>query len=88
LRGLKKLKVRVKTGQHLDEVLGFDTEGVLIVKVKAPPRQGKANQSLLALLARRFRIPKSEIKIARGIRSAQKLLYLPDAAELPPRTDT
>jgi uncharacterized protein (TIGR00251 family) len=85
---LKKLKVRVKTGQRSDEIVGFDSQGVLVISVRAPRREGKANRSLLELLSGELRVPKSEIRIVRGSGSVHKLLHLPDAAKLPPRLDT
>ena len=80
---MKKLKVRVKTRQQVDEIVGFDREGILIVRVRAPAHEGKANRRLTELLATRLRVPRSQIEIASGAGSAHKILRIPDDAKLP-----
>ncbi len=45
--------------QHLAP-MGFDAEdGSLIVYLKSPPVDGKANQELIALLAKEFKVTKT-----------------------------
>ena len=80
---MKKLRVRVKPGQRDDEVVGFDREGALVVRVKTPAREGKANQRLLELLAGILHVPKSRVKIVSGLGSVHKVLHIPDDARLP-----
>jgi uncharacterized protein len=46
------------------------------VSVDVPPRDGEANQRLLALLAEHFCVPKSTIKILRGHSSRKKFLEI------------
>ncbi len=44
------------------------------VFVHAPPQQGEANRALIVLLADYFSVPKSTIKIVRGLASRKKIL--------------
>jgi len=80
---LKKISVRVKTRSTKDEIVGYDKEGVLVVKVSAPPVGGEANARLVEILAKALGVPKSCVRIARGAGSAHKLLHVPDTATLP-----
>jgi uncharacterized protein (TIGR00251 family) len=66
-----------------DEVLGFEGD-VLRARVTAPPVEGRANESLLRLLAEALGVPKSSLSIVRGQRSREKLVAIEglDAAEV------
>ena len=44
--------------------------------VTAPPEGGKANEAVLALLADRLRVAKSNIRILRGHRTKDKVLLV------------
>lgn len=57
-------------------------EGVLKVKIKAPPDKGKANEELIEFLSESFSIPKSEICILSGHTSKLKKVKLPDGPEI------
>ena len=48
--------------------IATDAEGkpVLRVAVTAPPEKGRANEALVALLAKEWRLPKSALTIATG----------------------
>lgn len=82
---MKKVRVRIKPRALKDEIVGYDSEGVLVVKVSAPPVEGKANRRLIGFLAKALGVPKKSIKIMRGARSRQKLLAVPDDAHIPCR---
>jgi len=82
---LKKIRVRIKPRALKDEIVGYDSDGVLVVRVSAPPANGKANRRLIELLAKASGVPKKSIKIIRGASSRQKLLTVPDDACLPSR---
>ena len=65
-----RFRVRVTPRGGADRIEGWhqsaDDSWHLRVRVSAPPDDGKANASLLALLARDFHIPKSKLEIATG----------------------
>ena len=68
-----RLSVSVQPGASTDAVVGFD-DGVLRVRVKAPPIEGRANAALSKLLAGILGVPPSNITIVRGARTRRKLL--------------
>ncbi len=67
------LELHVQPGARKDEVLGF-REGVLWVKVKAPPVKGQANDGLVEFLAEILSVPRSNLTIARGQGGRRKLI--------------
>jgi len=69
-----KIQVKVKPGAKTEEV---SREGdSFIVKVKEPPREGKANQAVIKLLAAHFGVPQSQVRILSGFRSRNKVIEL------------
>jgi len=61
-----------------DRIMGFETDArgqrVLKVAVTAPPVDGAANQALIALLAKRLKIPKSSVSLVTGASARIKRL--------------
>ena len=70
-----RIPLRVQSSARRNELVGF-REGVLIVRVTAPASEGRANESLCRLLAKRFRVPTSAVTIVRGHRSRDKLIQI------------
>jgi uncharacterized protein (TIGR00251 family) len=67
-----KIQVKVKPSSKTEEL---SQEGnSFIVKVKEPPREGKANQAVIKLLARHFGVPQSQVRILSGSRSKDKVV--------------
>lgn len=58
--------------------------GVVVVRVTAPPVDGKANAALCAFLAERVGVPRSRVRVIRGMTSRDKLVRVEgvDAATL------
>lgn len=46
----------------------------LVVSVKEPPVDGKANAAILRLLAKHFGIPQSSMRIIIGLQSKEKVI--------------
>ncbi len=67
------VSVRVYPNAAQSEVVGF-ADGVLRVRVAAPPARGKANQELVALLSHLLGVGKSRISITRGHTTTSKLI--------------
>lgn len=70
-----QLRVTVKPNskkQKIEEV----ADGSLIVRLKSPPVDGKANQELIGLLAEKFNVAKSKIQIKSGLSSRKKVLLI------------
>jgi uncharacterized protein len=67
-----KIQVKVKPSSKTAEV---SREGDnFIVKVKEPPKEGKANQAVIKLLAEHFGVPRSRVRILSGFRSKNKIV--------------
>jgi uncharacterized protein (TIGR00251 family) len=67
-----KIRVKVKPNSRTEEV---SQEGdSFIVKVKEPPKQGKANQAVVKLLAEHFGVPQSQVRILSGFKSRNKAI--------------
>jgi uncharacterized protein len=77
-KGQIKLEVRLTPRAGRDEIGGL-RDGVLQVRVKAPPVDGKANEALRKLIAKRVGVPKSRVTIVRGERSRRKLIAIEGA---------
>jgi len=69
-----KIQVRVKPNSKSEEV-NQDGDS-LVVRVKAPPREGKANQAVIRVLAKHFGVPQSRVKILAGARSKDKFIEI------------
>ena len=69
-----KVKVRVKPGSKRVKVERVgDT---LVVSVRSPAREGKANAELTEVLAEYYGVPKSRVRIVRGHRSRDKVVEI------------
>ncbi len=72
--------MRLQPGASREEVVGF-RGGALVVRVTAPPVDGKANEALRKLIAKRAGVAKSQVTIARGARSRDKLVRVEGVSE-------
>jgi uncharacterized protein len=67
-----KIQVKVKPNSKTEEL---SREGdSFIVKVKEPPKEGRANQAAIKLLARHFGVPQSQVRILSGFKSRNKVI--------------
>jgi uncharacterized protein (TIGR00251 family) len=65
------IAVKVVPRAAQDEIVGW-LDGVLKVRVMAPPQDGRANRALEVLLATQLRLKKSAVTVAAGLASARK----------------
>ena len=70
-----KIWVTVKPQAKREDVKKV-TDGEYIASVRAPAREGKANQALIELLSDHFSVPKSSIRIIRGKSGRRKLIEI------------
>jgi uncharacterized protein (TIGR00251 family) len=66
-----EVKVLPKSGH--DEIQGF-INGILKVRVSAPPVEGKANEGLIELISSTIGVPRSDIAIIKGRTSRIKTI--------------
>ena len=65
----KQVKVKPNSKK---QVIEESADGNLTVHLKSPPVDGKANKELIELLAEKFDVPKSQIRIKSGLSSRTK----------------
>jgi len=68
-----RISLRVYPNASKSEVLDF-TEGILRVRIAAPPVRGKANRELLSLLSQLLGVRQSSLAIIKGHTSRSKLV--------------
>jgi uncharacterized protein (TIGR00251 family) len=68
-----EVKVVPKSGR--DEIRGF-INGILKVRVSAPPVEGKANEGLIELISSTIGVPRSDITIIKGRTSRIKTISI------------
>jgi uncharacterized protein (TIGR00251 family) len=77
-----RITVRLQPRASRDEIVGL-RDGILVVRVTAPPVDGRANRALCKLVAQRAGVPASRVSVVRGARSRDKLVAVegvePDA---------
>ncbi len=73
------IDVRVTPRAGRDAFAGF-SEGVLRVRLAAPPVEGRANEALCRFLARSLNLPVSAVRIVGGKRSRSKRVAIRGAS--------
>lgn len=72
---MKGLHIKVKPNSR-QQTLQTAEDGSLVICLKSPPVNGKANDELIKLLAKEFKVPKSSVRIKSGQSSKQKLVEI------------
>jgi uncharacterized protein (TIGR00251 family) len=73
-----KVAVKVKPGSRMNHI--SLENGEVIIRVKAPAHEGKANEELTRFLADILEIPRSQVLITGGHTAPYKRLDLPPGA--------
>jgi uncharacterized protein (TIGR00251 family) len=74
-----RLRLKVKAGARRRGALGVHA-GALKLAVTTAPERGKANRSVLKLLAELLRVPPSELELVSGETSSEKTVFVPLSA--------
>ena len=69
------LNVRLQPRAQRDEVVG-ERDGAVVIRVKAPPVDGRANEAVIALVAKTLRVPKRAVTLTHGHQSRDKRLRI------------
>ena len=72
--------VRILPRAHRDQICGV-VDGIIRLRVSAPPVDGKANVRCIALLSKALGIPVFAVQIIRGERSRVKFLRIQGMSE-------
>ena len=70
-----RLAVRVTPNASYNRITGLK-DGVLQVKINAPPEKGKANEEFLTFMAERTGVKKSFLTIIKGQTSRDKVILI------------
>lgn len=74
---MRKLQVRVKPNARASALAQLE-DGTWLAQLKSPPVDGKANDELVALIARHFELRKAQISIKSGAAGRLKLVLIDD----------
>jgi len=69
------IQIKVKPNSRAS-LLEQNEDGTFVAQLKSPPVDGKANEELIALVAKHFNCRKSEVSIKSGGSSRTKLLQI------------
>ena len=69
------LEVVVQPRSSRNQIVG-EHDGLLKIKITAPPVEGEANQALVAFLSQKLKLSKSQIRLAKGESSRHKTLLI------------
>ena len=75
-----RVTVQVQPGASRNQVVRY-TEGVLHVRIAAPPVRGKANRELIAFLSDILGVSKSHLSIEKGHTSRRKVIAVEGMGE-------
>jgi uncharacterized protein (TIGR00251 family) len=62
-------------------VIAGERDGALVVRVTAPPAEGRANEAVIRIVAKALDLPPSAVRLVRGAKARTKVLSVPAAAE-------
>jgi uncharacterized protein (TIGR00251 family) len=74
------IQIRLQPRARRDEVVG-QRAGAIVVRVTAPPVDGKANAALCAFVAHAAGVPASRVSIVRGQTSRDKVVRVDGVTE-------
>jgi uncharacterized protein (TIGR00251 family) len=69
-----RIQVGVKTNSKVDEIV--ENSGKYIIKVREPPKEGKANKKVISLIAKYFAVPQNSVTIISGLNNRNKVVEI------------
>lgn len=73
---MKTIQVKVRPNARVSALEGPGSGGVWLAQIKSPPVDGRANEELVALVARHFACRKSAVSIKSGASGRMKLIRI------------
>ena len=70
---MSRLRVRLQPRARGDEVVG-ERDGAVLIRVTAPPVDGKANEALCRLVAKKAGVAPSRVTVVKGHTARDKTL--------------
>ncbi len=81
LPAMGDLSVRLQPRARRNEIVG-ERDGAIVIRVTAPPVDGKANAALCAFVARAAGVARSRVRVVRGQTSRDKVVRVEGADEM------
>ncbi len=78
--GCLTLSLHIQPGAKKTEIAGLHGDA-LKIRLAAPPVDGKANECLVAFLAKELEVPQAQVELASGATSRRKRLRVKGASE-------
>ena len=78
--GSLTLSLHIQPGAKKTEIAGLHGD-TLKIRLAAPPVDGKANECLVAFLAKELEVPQAQVELASGATSRRKRLRVKGASE-------
>lgn len=75
MSGMKKILVIAVPNARSNKVIEL-TDNVLKVKVTAPPIDGRANDMLVKLIAKHFKVHRSAVTLLKGLAGRKKIFAI------------
>jgi len=75
-----EIAVRLQPRARANEIVG-ERDGVVLVRVTAPPVAGAANEALCRLIAKRARVGVRRVSVVRGALAREKLVRVEGISE-------
>lgn len=72
------MRIRVEVKPNSKAPVVEAVEDHLVVRVKEPPKEGKANEAVLRAIAEHFGVARRDVRLVSGESSRRKLVELPD----------
>ncbi|MBI2637173.1 MAG: YggU family protein [Parcubacteria group bacterium] len=77
----QRITIKITPRSKENKIVGLKN-GILRVRIAAPPVEGKANRALVAFLADAWGVSRPSIRIVQGETSREKVLEVPDSIPL------
>jgi uncharacterized protein len=81
IRRSADVRVRLQPRARRTEVVG-ERDGAVVVRVTAPPVDGRANEALCALVADRAGVPRRDVSVVRGATARDKVVRVEGVDEV------
>ncbi len=75
-----EIAVRLQPRARSNAIVG-ERDGVVVVRVTAPPVDGRANEALCRLIAKRARVGAQSVSVVRGASAREKVLRVEGVEE-------
>lgn len=73
---MTQIQVRLKPNSRRRQEVIKNDDGTFTVYVKSPAIEGRANKEAVELLAKYFKVSKSQVELMRGARSKHKIFKI------------